>query len=210
MSLPGTGWAAGRISARTTNRSVNAVNTLAADVTRTINYPPGDMDTAESNVASFLSPPAPPPAGAKNSPVAAPQLVSDPSKVAWATDALTATRARANGWGAGAGGTLGVILGSLAINPGEGLMKYGGYARVGLMLLVAVSVGCAIRSLYLFLRAAHGPTWLLELPADAPVSRWLARLAGARKDLMSGRAWWLTSVLVFSFAILVSWIATPN
>lgn len=133
---------------------------------------------------------------------------SDADNAAWAKASLEATRKRAEGWRSGAAATLALVLASLAVKPGEGLMKYTGGTRYLLMALVAVSVLCALLSIYRLLRAANGPTWLVDLPDAAPAVRYYRRLAGARLDLQLGQWLWLASVAFFTIAVAVTWFQT--
>lgn len=132
----------------------------------------------------------------------------DEARREWAKSALEATRKRAEGWRNGATATLALVLASLALKPGEGLMKYQGDIRTVLMLLVGASVVCALLAAYRMTRAANGPGWLLELSPEAPADDWIRRIAGARLDLQVGQQLWIASIILFSGAVGVTWFQT--
>jgi len=119
---------------------------------------------------------------------------------------LEAVRKRADGWRNGVGATFTAILASLAIKPGEGFMKYTGDTRTQLMLLLGLSLASGLTALLLLVKAANGPTWLTELVGpDATPGRYLARVAGARRDLESGRWAWAASLTLFCLAVALTW-----
>lgn len=124
---------------------------------------------------------------------------------------LDAVRKRAEGWRGGLAATVGLVLASLAIKPGDGFMKYTGDVRTVLMVLLALSLSSALVGLFLLVKAANGPTWLFELVGpQATADAYLKRVVGARRDLGRGQVAWVLALLLFSVAVAVTWFAgTP-
>lgn len=119
---------------------------------------------------------------------------------------LDAVRKRAEGWRNGVSVTFGLILATLAVNPGEGFMQYDGGTEVTLRWLLGLSVALSLASLTLLIRSAHGPGWLKELSGpEATRQRFEARARGAYFDFWCGRWAWAVSLALFITAVAVTW-----
>lgn len=128
-----------------------------------------------------------------------------------AKEALKAVRERADGWRAGVATSLALGIGSMTIKgKDDGIGGFEGGEQVALLVLLGLSIVAALLSLWWFLRAAHGPSWLdstiRQLAGTYDAERYCARAAGAARDLRKGQLAWLGSLVLYCATVVGIWV----
>jgi hypothetical protein len=131
-----------------------------------------------------------------------------------AMKALEEVRKRAEAWRNGTAAALGLVFATLAVkNPGETVGAYGGWNRDLLAGLIGLSVVCGLASLFWFLRAANGPSWLdtriKDFARARGALRFLGRAEAASKNLRFGQILFFLALALFGGAVTLTWYFEP-
>ena len=127
-----------------------------------------------------------------------------------ATDILKMIRARAAGWQAGSASLVALILASLVFSSDKAwITGFSGSNLIVLAVLIAVALSFAMVSMWLVLRAAHGPFTLdarirdYHQPHNGP--RIFNRAKTAALELQWGQACLLAGVLFLVISMFLTW-----